>query len=172
MKAVVWVALVYVVVCAPVVAQQSNPGAPADTAAMEQKLRDLEDRVIALEGQLRQLKSAQAQPSPAAGQQQAATAAQTEAQAPASIPAPAQPPSSELPQSAGEASTGGQLPVYGGASAAAKALNPDISMIGDFIGAVGGNSAPPLATAQPFPALQMHESELGVQAIIDAYARR
>src|SRR5207237_7700423 len=42
---------------------------------------------------------------------------------------------------------------------------------GDFIGAAGGNSAPPLATLQPFPSLQMHESEVGFQAIIDPYAR-
>ena len=61
--------------------------------------------------------------------------------------------------------------MYGGSSAAAKALNPDISVIGDFVGAAGGNSAPPLATLQPFPSLQMHESEVGFQAIIDPYAR-
>jgi len=60
---------------------------------------------------------------------------------------------------------------YGGASAASKALNPDVSVIGDFVGAIGGNSAPPLATLQPFPSLQMHESEIGLQAIIDPYAR-
>jgi hypothetical protein len=54
----------------------------------------------------------------------------------------------------------------GGAGAsAAKALNPDISMIGDFIAAAGHDPVYPL------PSLQMHESELGVQAIIDPYAR-
>ncbi len=68
-------------------------------------------------------------------------------------------------------STGGPLPNYGGASSAAKALNPDISVIGDFIGAVGNGTVPPLATLQPFPSLQMHESEIGLQAIIDPYAR-
>src|SRR5207245_4444603 len=49
----------------PVVAQQST-GAPAsdqpDNAALMQKIRDLEDRVIALEGQLRTIKSQQAPP--------------------------------------------------------------------------------------------------------------
>src|SRR5207237_9439234 len=59
----------------------------------------------------------------------------------------------------------GALPVYGGASASAKALNPDISVIGDFIGKAGGNSV------QPTPSLEMHESEIGLQAIIDPYAR-
>src|SRR5205085_2318828 len=63
------------------------------------------------------------------------------------------------------APSAGPLPIYGGASAAAKALNPDISAIGDFIATGGGNSI------QPSPALQMHESELGFQAIIDPYAR-
>lgn len=68
-------------------------------------------------------------------------------------------------------STGGNLPNYGGASSAAKALNPDVSVIGDFIGAAGNTNTPPLATLQPFPSLQMHESEIGLQAIIDPYAR-
>ena len=54
---------------------------------------------------------------------------------------------------------------FGGASSNAKLLNPDISLIGDFIGAAGHN---PVA---PSPSLQLHESELGVQAIIDPYAR-
>src|SRR5207245_2653041 len=68
----------------------------------------------------------------------------------------------QAPEAAG---TSAPLPVYGGASAAAKALNPDISAIGDFIGAAGGNSI------QPTPSFQMHESEVGLQAIIDPYAR-
>ena len=54
---------------------------------------------------------------------------------------------------------------------AAKALNPDISVIGDFIGAAGTNDSPLLAPQQAFPSLQMHESEIGLQAIIDPYAR-
>jgi hypothetical protein len=60
----------------------------------------------------------------------------------------------------------GALPVYGGAGGgAAKVFNPDISMIGDFVGGAG-NPGP-----RPTPSLQMHESELGLQAIIDPYAR-
>src|SRR5438128_10928393 len=59
----------------------------------------------------------------------------------------------------------GPLPIYGGASAAAKALNPDISVIGDFLGAVGRNRV------RPVPGLELHESEVGLQAIIDPYAR-
>ena len=57
------------------------------------------------------------------------------------------------------------LQTYGGATSNAKLLNPDISMIGDFIGTVGHNSV------VPSKSLELHESELGVQAIIDPYAR-
>src|SRR5207245_1467335 len=62
--------------------------------------------------------------------------------------------------------SGTQGGILGGAGgSAAKALNPDISAIGDFIGVAGHNPV------QPSPSLQMHESELGFQAIIDPYAR-
>jgi hypothetical protein len=44
-------------------------------------------------------------------------------------------------------------------------------VIGDFIGAVGNGTVPPSASLQPFPSMQMHESEIGLQAIIDPYAR-
>src|SRR5258705_4984294 len=54
---------------------------------------------------------------------------------------------------------------YGRATSNAKLLNPDISMIGDFIGTAGHNRAV-LSNS-----LELHESELGVQAIIDPYAR-
>jgi hypothetical protein len=56
------------------------------------------------------------------------------------------------------------LPVYGGA-ASSKVFNPDIAVIGDFLGASGRN------TVNPQPALQMHESEASFQAIVDPYAR-
>jgi len=54
----------------PVVAQQStqSPQSPQDSSAMEQRIKDLEERIIALEGQVRMLKAtpaaAPAQPSP------------------------------------------------------------------------------------------------------------
>jgi hypothetical protein len=158
--------------CIPLWAQQTSaPDASAQReAALEQHIRDLEDRVIALEGKIRTMQSAQAAPA-----QPAAVPAAPSAEAAAPVPAqPATVPAAVSPneaQAAGLASPVGQLPNYGGASSAAKALNPDVSVIGDFIGAAGGNTAPPLATLQPFPSLQMHESEIGLQAIIDPYAR-
>src|SRR3954469_13016941 len=161
--------------CIPLWGQQPNPPDPnAQNAAVEQRIRELEDRVIALEGKIRTMQSAQAaqpaQPQPAT----AATAAPAPAPAAAQTTPPATVPPMPSPNEtqAGLASpTEGSLPVYGGSSAAAKALNPDVSVIGDFIGAAGGNTPPPLATVQPFPSMEMHESEIGLQAIIDPYAR-
>jgi hypothetical protein len=111
--------------------QQPSTGSSSENSALEQHIRDLEDRIVALEGQVRMLKSqgAQAPPAPEPG----------------ALPA---------------------APPLGGAGAsAAKALNPDISVIGDFIGVAGHNPI------QPSPSMQMHESEVGLQAIIDPYAR-
>jgi len=140
----------------PVLAQQGGAmpqTSPQDSAALEQHIRELEDRIIALEGQVRMLKSASSAPE-------------------AAVQTPAAAPSAAEAQPSPAASGGTQTQLLGGAGgAASKALNPDISVIGDFIGAAGGNSAPPLASLQPFPSLQMHESEIGLQAIIDPYAR-
>jgi len=154
--------------------QQANaPNANDQNAALEQRIRDLEDRVIALEGKIRTLQSA---PAPQPAQPQPATGTQASVSQPTQAPAtpatvPAQPSPNEAQAGVTAPAGPGQLPVYGGASAASKALNPDVSVIGDFIGAAGGNSPPPLATLQPFPSFQMHESEIGLQAIIDPYAR-
>ncbi|HET7183558.1 MAG TPA: hypothetical protein VFI82_02665 [Terriglobales bacterium] len=127
--------------------------APAQQS-QDDRIKALEERIIALEGQVRTLKAQQAQ---------AATAA-TPATA---VPAPAAPvgAAAETPAQVAGTQPAATLPVYGGASAAAKALNPDISVIGDFIGSMGHN--PLLQT----PAFQMHESEVGFQAIVDPYAR-
>jgi hypothetical protein len=157
----------------PLCAQQTNaPDANAqNTAALEQRIRDLEDRVIALEGKLRTISAAPGQAAANAPAPAPASAQPSPPQAPAPVATvPAQPSPNEA-QTGAAAANIGQLPVYGGASAASKALNPDISVIGDFIGAAGGNTPPPLATLQPFPSLEMHESEIGMQAIIDPYAR-
>jgi hypothetical protein len=76
--------------------------------------------------------------------------------APAAVPASPEP--TPPPQAT-------QTQIFGGASSNAKLLNPDISLIGDFIGAAGRNDV------SPSPSLELHESEVGLQAIIDPYAR-
>src|SRR5437667_186795 len=156
-----------VLVALPVSAQQSAQSASGqpDYAALLQKIRDLEDRVISLEGQVLILKSQQvppAQPAPATAPAeagaQAATAAPQGQEAVPGVPAATSTAAAPMTQE--------QAIALGGAGgAAAKALNPDISAIGDFISVAGHN---PL---QPSPSLEMHESEVGFQAIIDPYAR-
>ncbi|PYV62494.1 MAG: hypothetical protein DMG95_09375 [Acidobacteria bacterium] len=153
--------------------QASSPQPNTPNLELEQHIRELEDRLIALEGEIRTMESekaaaAQSQPGQPTAQPEPSTAAQTTVPSQAAtVPQPA----TANENQAGLANAEGQLPIYGGNSAAAKALNPDISVIGDFIGAAGGNTAPPLATLQPFLSMQMHESEIGLQAIIDPYAR-
>jgi len=84
--------------------------------------------------------------------------------------APATPPpaasSAQVPPGAeGAGGPTGALPVYGNAAGASKVFNPDMAVIGDFLGAAGRNAV------SPDPSLQMHESEASFQAIIDPYAR-
>ena len=59
----------------------------------------------------------------------------------------------------------GTLPVYGGATAASKIFNPDIAVIGNFIGAAGENEI------NPSPAFELNEVEATFQAVVDPYAR-
>ncbi len=121
----------------------------APAANAEDRMKALEERIIALEGQVRVLKEQ------VAAQPAAATAVPQ--------PAAAAPQTAATPGAEGAAA---QLPTYGGAGgSAAKALNPDISVIGDFLAAAGRNPI------RPVPAFEMHESEVGLQAIIDPYAR-
>ena len=110
----------------------------------EARFKALEERIRALEAEIQALKSGPA-PAPAAPAVAPVAAVQAPAGAPG-IPA-------------------GALPVYGGATALSKILNPDVSVIGDFLGSAGKNSV------RPVPGLEMHESEVGFQAIVDPYAR-
>jgi hypothetical protein len=144
-------------IVAPAVGQQSTSAGNPDSAALEAHIKELEERIIALEGQVRQLKSQTPAPAPETGS--------TAAAAPAAEPAQAAVPAAPPPQAVTAEAAGTQLPVYGGASASSKALNPDISVIGDFISTAGGNSI------RPSPSFEMHESEVGFQAIVDPYAR-
>jgi len=135
----------------------------------QERFKALEERIVALEAEVHALKAERASAA-ATG-----TAAQPLAPSPegASATAPAAEPvtsAQTLPQTtvqalAGTVGTAAQLPVYGGATAAAKVLNPDISVIGNFIAAAGKDPV------QRVPTLEMHESEVGLQAIIDPYAR-
>ena len=125
--------------------------------AAEQRIRDLVERVIALEGQVRML-----QQQAAANGSGGGTASQAAA-------------TGTAPESTSQAAAAGQNEIaaapppdqasIGGATGMAKALNPDISLIGNFVGSAGHN------TVAGIPSMQMRESELGVQAVVDPYAR-
>jgi len=125
---------------------------------MERRVRALEAQVQALTAEIAALKAASATV-PAA----------------APTPAPVSPPTPmpETPAALAAAPTGGAeqhgvpLPAYGGTSS--KALNPDIGMIGNFLGAVGSSKGSD--SVAPFPSLTLQESEASFQAIVDPYAR-
>src|SRR5690349_18856136 len=117
-----------------------------DSAEVLARMKAMEDRIKSLEAEVQALK----------GQQAAAPVAPSPTVAQA--PQPVQP-EAALPQPQPAVALGGA----GGA--AAKVLNPDIAVIGDFLGAAG-NSA-----GHGTPVLEMHESEAAFQAILDPYAR-
>jgi hypothetical protein len=77
-------------------------------------------------------------------------------------------PPTEAQVPAGAAGAGGptgQLPVYGSTAALSKIFNPDIAVIGNFIGAFGKNEI------DDRPALALEEAEASFQAVVDPYAR-
>jgi hypothetical protein len=114
---------------------------------IDQLRREFNDRVAALEAQLAALQGGQPAPPP----QPAAPPAPTTVEVP--------------PGSAGAGGPTGALPIYGATSLGSKIFNPDMAVIGDFLGATGRN------TVDPQPALEMHESEASFQAIVDPYGR-
>lgn len=123
-----------------------------DTHELLNRLKTLEDRVRSLEAELAAVKASSAEPAPA----------ETAQAVPPAAPAPA----AAVPSgAAGAGGPSGSLPIYTSTSSLSKIFNPDISLIGDFIGAAGRD---PMDRT---PALEFHEAELGLQAIIDPFAR-
>ena len=84
--------------------------------------------------------------------------------APSPEPPAAPPPTEVPPGAAGAGGPSGPLPVYGPASS--KVFNPDMAVIGDFLGAIGKNDS-----GRGTPSLELHEAEASFQAIVDPYAR-
>jgi hypothetical protein len=115
-----------------------------DVEALRQEVEALRVRLAALEAKL-----AGAPPPAPSGAEPAALA-----------------PTADVPAgAAGAGGPAGALPVYGATSAASKIFNPDIAVIGNFLGAAGRNAV------DPSPALELPESEASFQAIVDPYAR-
>jgi hypothetical protein len=120
-------------------------------AALQQQVATLTERIDAL-----QAASPPTTPPPTTAPPEAAAAP---------VPGPAAPTAAVPAGAAGVEGPTGALPVYGGAAAASKVFNPDISAIGDFLGAVGKSPG------GGEPSLELHEAELGFQAVVDPYAR-
>jgi hypothetical protein len=161
--AVLWVACFAALAIHASAHAAEPPSSEGDVEALKRELATLraetQERIAALEARL------------AALQPQAASSVSPAPVADASPPpetAQASPPPAAAPVpagAAGAAGPSGALPVYGGATASSKIFNPDIAVIGDFIGAAGKNAVDPPAS------LEMHESEASFQAIVDPYAR-
>jgi hypothetical protein len=155
---VAWSAFMAAALLAPQnAAAQGADQVPQIQQQIDQLRREFNDRLTALEAQLAALQGGQ----PAAPAPPAAPQAQPAAAAPPAAPTTAEVP----PGSTGAGGPAGALPVYGTSALGSKIFNPDIAVIGDFLGATGRN------TVDPQPALEMHESEASFQAIVDPYAR-
>lgn len=169
------------------VAAQQQPPAPAQAGVADQikdelsRLRqefeslrdDYQKRMQNLESRLAALESrpAAAAEAPVAGQPAQTAPGQPAQTAPGqpAEPVPAQPgtqPTAQVPTGAsGGGGPEGSLPVYSNVSALSKVFNPDMAVIGNFIGASGTNNV------ENRPALSLDEAEFSFQAIVDPYAR-
>ena len=144
------------------VPQLPPPAAPASASELREELQRLRQefesirdaygaRLAALESRLAQ---------------QTGAAVTPPAQPPATAPqAPALPEVAVPSGAAGAGGPAGALPVYGNPNAMSKIFNPDIAVVGNFVGAAGRNEI------DPRPALQLDEAEVSLQAVVDPYAR-
>jgi len=154
-------------IAAPALAQPPAAAAPPDPqGALQAQIEQLKQQLEALQQKVAQLEAAGAARGTApAGAAPTAPPPQT---APTTPPTETAPPAAGVQVPAGAAGAGGPtgaLPVYGNTSALSKIFNPDMAVIGNFIGAAGSNSV------APRPALQLDEAEMSFQAIVDPYAR-
>jgi hypothetical protein len=135
----------------------TGPVPAQDNSELLNRMKAMEERIQALETEVATLKAQQAAVQPAA------VPPAPGAPAPAAIAGQVPPPAAPAVPEAGPPVAAPQL--GGAGAAAAKVLNPDISVIGDFIGGAGNPAN------RYTPSFEMHESEVGYQAIIDPYAR-
>ena len=167
-----FVRAVRIVMCAGGVGALSIPAAAQSPAPQAQEVRaeldklkkefeavrdDYAARLAALESKLAAMGAPPAPAAPAPPAPPPAPAAPAQAAVPAEVPVPS--------GAGGAGGPTGSLPVYGSTSALSKIFNPDIAVIGNFVGAVGENSV------NPPPALALDEAEATFQAVVDPYAR-
>jgi hypothetical protein len=128
----------------------NDPGAQDPQAALRAQMELLRQQIEALQQKIAALEAA-------GGQRPAEPAAAAPAAPTAGVAVPA--------GAAGAGGPTGPLPVYGSTSALSKIFNPDMAVIGNFVGAAGKN------TVAPIPAFHLNEAEMSFQAIVDPYAR-
>src|SRR6266404_4732192 len=143
----------------PATQSSAAPSEDSRMKTLEDQVRTLAEQVTLLRGELKAMHDARSV-EPRSEEPILLTASHVAPgilapSAPAAVPASPEP---AKPQAT-------QTQIFGGASSNAKLLNPDISLVGDFIGTPGRN------TVSPSRPPELHESEVGLQAIIDPYAR-
>jgi len=161
-------------------AQDNAQGVQAQIDQLKREFEALKqeygDRLSALEARLAALPPGQ---NPPPAQTPAVATPTPNNPTPVATPEPAQTAAGQAgtaqvpPGAEGAGGPAGQLPVYGAAVAGSKVFNPDMAVIGDFLGAAGSNPVRPdpfSLSNHPSP-LQMHESEASFQAVVDPYAR-
>jgi hypothetical protein len=125
----------------PLAAQETAaPASREEVQQLREEVRSLKEALAAMEARL----AAMSLP-PAA-----------EAPEPALAQTPTPAPAADLSSLAASAIPAGSSKVF----------NPDIAVIGDFLGAAGRNPSPDAP-----PSLELHEAEASFQAIVDPYAR-
>lgn len=140
----VLLAVGFVAYCGQVYAQppQDAASAQAIRSEIEQLKQDFDARLSALESRLANLEGRQ----PASAE-------------------PASPTPQTAAAAAPPAADGSLAASNAGAASSAKFFNPDMAVIGNFLGAAGKNEV------NPIPALALQESEVSMQAVVDPYAR-
>lgn len=137
---------------------QTPAAAPqAEVQALRAEIDRLRQELAALDQRLAALGAPASAEAAAVPPGVAAAAAPTEAPPPQTAAVPS--------GATGAGGPSGALPVYGSEASASKVFNPDMAVIGNFLGAAGKNEI------RPTPALELPESELSLQAIVDPYAR-
>jgi len=126
---------------------------------------DYQKKMQALESRLAALESRPATPAEPAAVVPPPQPASPQPAEPAPT-VPAAQPSAQVPGgAAGAGGPEGALPVYGNVAGMSKVFNPDMAVIGNFIGAAGKNDI------EDRPALSLNEAEFSFQAVVDPYAR-
>ena len=129
---------------------------PSEAQALRQQIdqlrRDFEARLATLEARLATIAGAPPAPAACPGRRGSVGAGRCAG-------------SRSRPARRARAGRAARCPCMGRPWAGSKVFNPDMAVIGDFLGAAGRNQV------APDPAFALHESEASFQAVVDPYAR-